>query len=220
MHTKDQIVQHVKHELAWETDVDGSHVLVSERDGVVTLSGVVCSYDQKIAAEEAAQRVVGVAAVTNEIQVILADGSRLDEDIARVAASAIRFQLPDSADAIRVVVDGGMVQLEGQVQWNCQRQRAEQAVRRIAGVRAVANHINLQPAVVPADVQRSIAAAFRRNALVHASQLHVEVKGGEVTLSGSVRSWDERQAAERAVWMAPGVISVVNRIMVEARAVS
>lgn len=152
----------------------------------------------------------GVAGIANDVEVRLAGESRIDVDIAREAVSALTFQLPHSAETIKVVVDHGTLKLEGTVEWNYQRQRAEQAVRRVRGVRAVTNEIHLRPAAAAADVQRKIVVA------VDAARLRAEANGGEVTLDGRVRSWSEREAAERAAWLAPGVTHVNNRIGIDA----
>lgn len=215
MLTDSDIKQNVESELAWDADISANDLSVSVREKIVTLRGFVRSYAQKVAAERAAQRVAGVAGVADEIEVRLAGENRLDADIAREAASALRFQLPHSADSIQVVADAGTLRLEGEVEWNYQRERAEHAVRRIRGVRLVSNQIKLRPAVAAADVQHKIVAAFHRNAAVDAGRLRVEASGGTVTLHGSVRSWSERKAAERAAWLAPGVTHVNNLISID-----
>lgn len=215
MLTDSGIKKDVESELAWDADIAAQDIGVAVRDKIVTLSGFVRSYAQKVAAERAAQRVAGVAGVADEIAVRLPGEGRLDADIAREAASALKMQLPHSADAIQVVVDGGALKLEGEVEWNYQRERAEQAVRRVRGVRLVSNQIRLRPAVAAADVQRKIVAAFHRNAALDAERLRVEASGDTVTLHGSVRSWAERKAAERAAWLAPGVAQVNNLISID-----
>lgn len=215
MHTDSDIRKHVESELEWDADISANDIGVAVREKIVTLSGFVRSYAQKVAAERAAQRVAGVAGVADELEVRLAGEARLDADIAREAASALRYQLPHSADAIQLVVDDGTLKLKGEVEWNYQRERAEQAVRRIRGVRQVLNQITLHPTVAAADVQHKIVAAFHRNAALDAARLRVEASGNTVTLHGSVRSWSERKAAERAAWLAPGVTHVNNLISID-----
>lgn len=158
MLTDSEIKKNVESELAWDAAIATNDLGVSVRDKVVTLSGFVRNYQQKKAAERAAQRVVGVAGVADEIEVRLAGSDRLDADIAREAASALKFQLPHSAETIQVVVDAGTLRLERKVEWNYQRERAEQAVRAIRGVRAVSNQIALRPVVAAEDVQHKIVA--------------------------------------------------------------
>jgi osmotically-inducible protein OsmY len=216
MLTDSDIKKYVEQQLIWEADAAAKDIAVSVRERIVTLSGFVHSYDQKVLAERAAQRVVGVAGVANEVEVRLAGDARLDADIARDCASALRYQLPQSAETIKVIVEQGLVKLEGHVERNYQRDLAEKAMHRIRGVRGVANHLELRPPVEPKDVQRQIVAAFHRIATVDAGHIKVEANGRTVALEGTVHSWAERMAAERAAWMAPGVTHVTNRITIDS----
>jgi osmotically-inducible protein OsmY len=139
---------------------------------------------------------------------------RPDPEIARDAVSALKTQLPVSSEHIKVVLKNGVVTLEGQVEWQYQKQTAEKAVRRIRGVKNVTNAIQLKPKVEPAQVKTRIVDALRRSAEVDANRIQIEANGSEVILKGTVRSWIEREEAERVAWSAPGVTKVEDRIVV------
>ena len=209
------IKRDVEAELRWNPDIDATDIAVSVKDGVVTLSGFVRSYAQKFEAEQTAKRVNGVRAVANDIEVRLPIfNQRPDPEIARDAVEEIQKNLPYASDHIGVVVRDGWVTLEGSVEWNYQRERAEQVVRRVRGVKGVTNLIELQPRVPPVEVKHKIEQAFRRSAELDANRITVETEGGVVTLRGTVRSWAERQEAERVAWATPGVVRVNNLITI------
>jgi len=209
------IKRDVEAELRWNPDIDATDIAVSVKDGVVTLSGFVRSYAQKFEAEQTAKRVNGVRAVANDIEVRLPIfNQRPDPEIARDAVEEIQKNLPYASDHIGVVVRDGWVTLEGSVEWNYQRERAEQVVRRVRGVKGITNLIELQPRVPPVEVKHKIEEAFRRSAELDANRITVETEGGLVTLRGTVRSWAERQEAERVAWATPGVVRVNNLITI------
>jgi osmotically-inducible protein OsmY len=205
----------VEDELRWDPDIDATDIAVTVKSGVVTLAGFVRSYMQKYQAEVDTKRVAGVVAVANDLEVrLLGVDERPDPDIARDAVERIKTELPFSWEKIRVIVKSGWVTLEGEAEWNYQRDRAETAIRRVRGVKGITNLIMLKPRVAPMEIKRKIEDALRRAAEIDASRITVEAVGSEVILRGSVRSWAEREEAAKAAWRAPGVARVDNRIIV------
>ena len=215
MRLDSDIKRDVEDELRWDSDIDATDIGVSVQSGVVTLIGFVRSYAQKTQAERDAKRVAGVVGVANDLEVRLPVlDERPDPEIARDAVSALKAELPYSSENIKVVAKGGWLTLEGAVEWNYARERAESAVKRIRGVKGVTNMISLKPKATPYEIKRKIEDAFRRSAELDASRITVEANGSEVILRGTVKSWAERREAERAAWAAPGVTRVDNRITI------
>ena len=209
------IKRDVEQELQADPDIDATDIAVAVKSGVVTLSGFARSYGQRWQAETAVKRVNGVLGVANDIEVRLpVFNQRPDPEVARDAVSSIKAQLPYSSDRVRVVVRDGWITLEGQVEWYYQKERAEEAVRRIRGVKGVTNSLQVQSRASPSEVKRKIEEAFRRSAEIDANRVTVETEGGTVILRGTVRSWAERQEAQRAAWAVPGVTKVENYIAI------
>ena len=199
-------------QLEWDPEVDASLIGVSAQDGIVVLTGYVGTYAEKLAAERMARRVAGVTAVVNEVEVRLAH-ERIDPEIARDAIDALKAHTTVPS-TVTVTVRSGYVSLAGTVEWMHQKVSAERAVRPLRGVRGVFNGITISPALTLKGVEKRIVTALHHQAAIDAQRIRVETSGTTVMLSGNVRSWIERDEAERAVWRTPGVTTVQNRIAI------
>jgi osmotically-inducible protein OsmY len=213
MKTDSQLQQDVMAELKWEPAVHAEQIGVEVKNGVVTLAGEVGSYAEKLSAERAAQRVSGVKALAVEMTIRLsAFGQRTDAEIAETARNILLWTSSLPADAIKVMVEGGWLTLTGEVQWQYQRQDAADRVRDLAGVTGVSNQIAIKPSLSAMVVKSDIEAALKRRAAADAKTITVDVKGAEVTLTGTVHSWAERELVMRSAWSSAGVRTVVDKM--------
>ncbi len=204
-------------ELDLEPSIDAAGIGVTIHDAVVTLTGHVLSYADILVAERTARRVHGVRAVANELSVRLPDASRRgDTELAEEVVRALRWNVRVPAERITASIKGGWVQLDGAVDWNFEKEAAENAVRSLTGVSGLTSRITVRPRIAAGDVKRRIEEALRRSAEVDAARVSVAVRGSRVTLMGSVRSPAESDDAERAAWALPGVTDVLNLLAVNA----
>jgi osmotically-inducible protein OsmY len=205
----------VMRQLDWDPEVDATAIGVTAKDGAVTLTGYVGTYMGKLAAERAAKRVRGVRAVANDIEVRL----KLDRVDADIAADVVRaLELCSTVpDTVQATVHHGHVTLTGKVNWIFEKRQAEKVVRHVRGVRDVINYITIAPGAVARDVRRRIVEALHRNANLDSRNITVDVSGDVAILTGTVKTWLQRESAERAASDAPGISRVENRIAVESR---
>ena len=214
MKTDTQLQKDVMDEIKWEPSTSAAQIGVTAANGVVTLTGTVATYAEKMAVERAAQRVQGVKGIAEEVTVkVTGPHTKTDTEIAAAAVGVLTGNVWVPPD-IQATVDQGWITLKGEVDWEYQRKAAQVAVCFMAGVKGVTNDIHLKPKVQPSAVKGAIEKAFLRNAEIDAGTVKVATDGGKVTLSGSVRSWSERTQAATAAWNAPGVNSVQNDIAV------
>jgi len=217
MKTDKQLQLDVMNEIRFDPRVKDAEIGVAAKDGVVTLSGNVDSYAKKIAAEQAAERVFGVRAVAEELEVKLPGMfARSDTDIAHQVANALRWDIEVPDDRIKARVENGWVWLEGDADWQYQRMAAERAVRYLTGVKGVTNTVKIKSRASTYDVAKHIKEALHRSAETDSRKIEVETTDGRVTLRGTVRSFAERQDAEHAAWAAEGVTAVEDRLIVMA----
>lgn len=214
MKTDTQLQLDVIAELKWEPSVNAAHIGVEVADGIVTLAGHVSSYAEKLGAERAAQRVSGVKALAIEMDVKLPGLSkRTDADIARSVENVLQWTTYVPKDSVKVMVESGWVTLSGEVDWEYQRQTANKGVRYLMGVTGVTDNIVIKPKVSLSAVKSEIEAALKRRATADAKKISVNVQGADVTLTGTVHSWSERELAKHSAWGTPGVRNVVDKMV-------
>ncbi|HEX5027145.1 MAG TPA: BON domain-containing protein [Agriterribacter sp.] len=211
-----EIQKDVMDELQWEPCLNASEIGVAVKNGVVTLSGRVDSYYKKLSAEKASKRVAGVRAVAEDIQVGISPSyHKSDSEIADAVVNALKWHTSVQEEKIKIKVEDGIVKLEGDVEWEYQRIIAKTAIENLAGVKSVINLITVKPKIEASDIQQKINSAFIRSATIDSEKISVEVSGGKVILHGKVRSFAEKEDAERAAWAAPGVVGLDSNLVVE-----
>ena len=219
MKTNEQLRNDVMEEIKWDTELRdvATEIGVAAKDGVITLSGVVDTYWKKISAERAAQKVSGVKVVASDIEVkVGAIGKRTDTEIAEAVRNALRWNSAVNEDQIEVKVDNGWVYLDGNVATESEKRNAQDSVEDLVAVRGVTNNILIETRPIDTkEILRKISAAYHRSATVDSSSIIIEPFEHKVTLRGKVRSWAERQEAEKIAWAAPGVTAVENKIEVD-----
>jgi osmotically-inducible protein OsmY len=217
MKSNTELQRDVQNELNWSHRVAAAEIGVTAKEGVITLTGEVPSYFEKVEAEQVAGRVAGVMAIAQELKVKLpAFSERSDADIAQSALSALAWNVAVPQDQAKVVVEDSWVTLTGQMDWYFQKMAAGNAVHHLMGVKGMTNSITLKPRNIAdaTEIKNAIENAFKRNAMLAAHTLIVTVHEDQVTLQGRVHFWEEKEVASESAWAAPGVSSVENNIAV------
>lgn len=211
-----QIQKDVMEQLKWEPFLDASEIGVAVKNGIVTLSGQIDSYSKKMAAERAAKWVKGVKAIAEDIQIGVSPASqKTDTEIAEAVLNALKWNSAVQEEKVKIKVENGVVKLEGEVEWEYQRNNAKIAIENLLGVKSVINLITVKPRTTAKDIQQKISSAFHRHATLDANQITVEVNGHKAYLYGTVRSLAEKEDAEDAAWAAPGITYIENHLKVE-----
>jgi osmotically-inducible protein OsmY len=212
-----ELQKDVQDAIKWEPLLNAAEIGVTAKDGVITLTGLVDSFIKKTEAEDAAKNVAGVKAVVEKIEIKISHtwGKKEDNELATEVFNAFKWNLRVPNDKIKVKVEKGWVTLEGELNWNYEREAAIDAVKNLVGVQGVSDNINIKSATHNAIEKADIESALRRNWSIDDDDITVEVSGTTVTLSGTVDSWYQRDEAEKIAWNAPGVWSVSNELVVD-----
>jgi len=212
MKTDIQLQQDVMNELKWDPKVNAAHIGVEAKDGVITLSGHVSNYLEKWEAEAAAKRVSGVKAIAIDLEVILANSNKKDDSqLALDVANAIKSNTYHLDSMIKAMVEDGIVTLTGEVEWQFQKIAAANAIKDISGIKEIHNKIALKPKISVDAVKSDIDAAINRRALSDIQNVKVHVDASDITLTGKVHDWSEKNLIVDAAWSSHGVRKVIDQ---------
>lgn len=216
MKTNAELQKNVQDAIKWEPLLHSAEIGVTAKDGVVSLTGEVDHYAKKIEAENAAKKVVGVKVLIENIIVKSPDSlAKTDNEIANEILEAFKSNAFIPENMIKVIVENGQITLEGEVQWDYEREITKNAIHYLPGVEAIINHIKIKSEIIDAIKQQDIENAMKMNWVVYNSDIHIKVSGTTVTLTGTVNSWHQKNEAERIAWKTPGIQHVDNGLFVD-----
>ncbi|MBP2614914.1 BON domain-containing protein [Chryseobacterium jejuense] len=216
MKTNAQLQKNVQDAITWEPLLHAAEIGVTAKDGVVSITGIVDNYAKKIEAEKAAKKVIGVKVLVDNIKVKIPNSSsKTDIEIADEIVEAFKSNVLIPENMIKVIVDDGQVTLEGEVQWDYQREMTKNALYCLPGVKAIINNIKIKSEIIDAIKQKDVENAMKMNWIVYDSDIHIKVSGTTVTLTGTVNSWHQKEEAGRIAWKTPGIQHVENNLFVD-----
>lgn len=216
MRTNEDLQTDVQAAIKWEPLLNAAEIGVTAKEGIITLTGKVDSYAKKLEAEDAAKNVAGVKAVVEKIVVEFGHmAGQGDNEIVQEIVNAFKWNWEVPSDKVKVKVENGWVTLEGEVEWNYQKESLKKAVKNQLGVKGVTNHIKIRSELQDAIEKTGIERALMRNWSINAEDIQVEVSGDKVTLTGIVDSWYQKNEAGRIAWNAPGVRTVDNELVID-----
>jgi osmotically-inducible protein OsmY len=214
MKTDIQLKNDVAEAILWEPTITSTGITVAVTNGVVTLSGTVPFYSEKCSAERTTRHVCGVKAIAEELEVnLMGDHKRKDEDLAQAVVNALGWHVW-VPKAVQATVENGWVTLTGAVTWGYQRSSSEEALKYLSGVKGITNNITLKSGVKAVAIKDAIEKVLKRDAEIDEKNIKVTTDGGKVKLSGTIRTWTERDEVASAAWSTPGVTEVENDLVV------
>jgi osmotically-inducible protein OsmY len=214
----EKVQQDILDQIKWSPVLSTSRIGVSVRNGIVTLSGQVDTYQKKLEAAKEVKKVAGVKAIAEDIQVVLSPRhQKPDADLAESILVALQWHTSIPQDKIKVYVADGVVTLEGEVEWDYERTSAANLVSNLVGVRQVINAISLRKNPTIRNLKNKILAAFHRSATIDASKIQVEIIDSKAILKGKVRSYAEKEDAESGARSTPGILEVDNKLQVREK---
>lgn len=217
MKSNEELQKDVQEAIKWEPLLHAAEIGVTVKDGIVTLTGIVDGYAKKFEAENATKSVAGVKAIVEKIEIKHNNNTHKKDDnhLANEILNAFQYHWEIPNDVIKVKVEQAWVTLDGELQWHYQKEAATHAVKNLIGVRGVTNHIKIKAETHSEIEKKDIERALARNWSVDERNIHVNVVANKVILTGTVRSWFQKDEAARIAWKAPGVWRVDNELIIE-----